>query len=126
MLIACKSNCLTGMINHHLFGDNHEFLNQARGRIDFVLDIKKHNKFRAITISEIDQLLIEKCYTGMYYQSSYLYHFSTNDEPKYFIMDQYCELTDKRFESKYGFVFSGSYGHFNTENLINKDFLIVN
>src|SRR6478752_7176158 len=98
MLIATRCACLTGDINHILFGDNNEYLSHTKGRVDITLDIKKHNKFRPPTKSEITNHLEAKEFSGVYEQSVIFSHFQDNRQPRYFIIDQYSELTDKRFE----------------------------
>ncbi len=117
MLIATRNACLTGDINHIIFGDNNEYLSYTKGRIDLTLDIKKHNKFRTPTKAELLSHLNDKDYSGVYEQSVTLSHFQDNRQPKYFIIDQYSELTDKRFEHDNGYVFAGHYSHLNKDNL---------
>ncbi len=119
MLIATRCACLTGDINHIIFGDNHEYLSNAKGRIDIILDIKKHNKFRLPTKSEIENHITWEEYLGLYWQQAECSHFKTNRIPQYFIIDQYSELTDKRFEHKNGYAFAGHYGNIRAEDFNN-------
>lgn len=131
MLISTKSACITGMTCHQLFGDNHEFLNQVKGRIDIVLDIKKYHTFRQPTRQEIESDVIRMDGLGLYWQSADLLHFSSNRQPAYYVMDNYSEVTDKRFEHKKGYVFAGHYGHiregaFNENELTDHGMLNVN
>lgn len=119
MLICTRVACLSGDINHIIFGDNHEYLSHAKGRIDTVLDIQKHHKFRAPTKTEIESHIIGDEYLGLYWQQAEFSHFKTNRIPQYFMIDQYSELTDKRFEHKNGYVFSGHYGNLNPDHFKN-------
>ncbi len=117
MIIATRNACLTADVNHFLFGDKHEYLSQAHVRVDVILDIKKYKTFRSPTEKEIDNHIFNKDTVGVYRQAVELAHF-INKVPEYFIIDNYSELTNKRFEHKNGYVFSGMYTDINKEDFI--------
>lgn len=114
MIFLNRTACLGGDVTQYKVGTNHYFNNQQKVRADMFVDIINGNNKPKSDI--ILQLLNEPhSFGGIYKQSEQLLWLNMNDKPDFLFIDNYCELTDKKFIHKDGWSFCGAYGDFKTE-----------
>lgn len=116
MIIFTRTACLGGEIIYEKIGDQHEFHNQQKVRADMFLDII-NGIYEKPIFSKLDQLLTRRDMGGVYHQSEKLEWITLNKKPQYLIMDNYSELTDKKFVHKDNWIVCGLYGDFNITEL---------
>lgn len=116
MLILNRTACLGGEVTQLKIGTNHNFNNQQKVRADMFLDIingKANKPDSNIVING----LWRPDMAGVYGQSEKLLWQTVQGKVDYLIIDNYSELTDKRFLHKNGWTICGLYNDFKPELL---------
>lgn len=115
-----RTACVGGWVTDLLLGANQYyrdgqqlFNNQQKVRTDMWLDIMQ-GKCKAPSPGTLQHYISQQDYMGPYLQTEEL-GWNKVKNPKYLIMDSYCELTDKRFQHKDGWIVCGLYSHFNPQ-----------
>lgn len=117
MLIATRTACLGGWVTQAKLGMAPEYHNQQKVRVDMFLDII-NGIYKKPIFSKLEEMLVRKDMGGVYHQSEKLEWLTLNRKPNYLIMDNYSELTDKKFvHKKEKWMFCGLFGDFDTERL---------
>lgn len=114
MIIFTRTACLGGDIIYEKLGNKHDFRSQGKVRVDFFLDLI-HEKAIKPDFSVLSTFLARKDMEGTYQQASDLSWLSIDSKPDCIILDNYSELTDKRFLHKNGWSFCGAYGDLDFE-----------
>lgn len=115
MLILTRTACLGGEVTNSKIGSKHEYYNQQKVRVDMFLDIVNDNNKKP-KFDVINSWLKRKDMAGVYSQSEKLEWLNINSKPDYLIMDNYSELTDKKFiDKKEGWEFCGLYGDLDSD-----------
>lgn len=118
MLIATRTACLGGWVTQAKLGMSPEYYNQQKVRVDMFLDII-NGAAQKPRFSKLEEILVRKDMGGVYHQSEKLEWLSLSRKPDYLIIDNYSELTDKKFIHKTEkWMFCGQFGDFNIEKLL--------
>lgn len=111
-----RTACLGANVTQILFGDNQDYNNQQKVRADMFLDIINGKAIKPDSKIVIDGLWRPDM-AGVYGQSEKLLWQTVQGKVDYLIMDNYSELTDKRFIHKNGWTICGLYNDFKPELL---------
>lgn len=109
MLILTRTACLGGDTIYNKLGNRHNFTSQGKVRVDLLMDIVK-GKINKPDSNILSGLISRPDMLGVYGQQCELSWLSITEEPFCLIMDNYSELTDKRFHHQDGWDFCGLYG----------------
>jgi hypothetical protein len=111
MRIFTRTACLGGWVTQALLGHNQEYHNQQKVRVDMFLDVV-NGVYSKTKFNELDKILTRRDMGGVYHQSEKLEWLSSG-KPELIIMDNYSELTDKKFVHKSeNWMFCGLFGDF--------------
>ena len=111
-----RTACLGANVTEMLFGKDLDYNNGQKLRLDLFLDIIKGNVQKPNSETVIAGLYRFDM-SGVYGQSEKLLWLTVEGKPNYLIMDNYSELTDKRFRHKDGWDICGLYNDFKPEFL---------
>lgn len=115
MNIFTRTACLGGWVTQAKFGLKHNYYNQQKVRVDLFNDFVSGKTNRPPMKDNINNWLKREDMSGIYLQTEELLWIKFNKKPDLFIIDNYSELVDKRFNHPDGWSFCGLYGEFKPE-----------